>query len=203
MGIKFITPKKEKEILNTGEYTRVVGIDEAGRGCWAGPVSVGAFVYTMPHKYIKGITDSKLLNFQKRALIYNKLITWDHFIHISDIDSINNLGIGKTVENLISEIVEMFDDGKTFFIIDGQFKRNFGKNTLKVVKADLNYYSVGAASILAKVKRDRIMSKYHKVFPDYGFDRHKGYGTLSHRMALQKYGICELHRKSFKPIKLF
>ncbi len=196
----YLKPKYEKQLLKKG-YTRIVGIDEVGRGCWAGPVAVGAFVYDMNTEYVKGVNDSKLIVSKQREKLFKKLSKFNYIVKFGEVDTINKVGIGKTIEILITEIVDQLNDGNTFFTIDGQFSKNFGKDTMKAIKADSTYYCVGAASILAKVTRDKLMSELHESYPDYLFNRNKGYPSPFHRNILKEKGFCELHRTSFAPIR--
>lgn len=191
----------ELELLNKG-YSRVVGIDEAGRGAWAGPLVVGAFVYTLEHKPVKGVQDSKLVAKTKRSGLANKLAANLHKLAIAELDMLNRLGLGKSLHQLIQEIVEEFDTKDTFFIIDGYFGKNFGKNTRQIIDGDYLHYSIAAASLLAKTHRDALMQEYHKEFPVYGFGDNVGYGTASHRLAIAEKGLCPLHRKTFAPIRI-
>ncbi len=205
MRSKFITPKKDILLLNEEKVARVIGIDEVGRGCWAGPVVVGGFVFDNKG-YVKGVHDSKLLKKELREKASKKLQKYDYKIEIGDLETIDKIGIGKTIEGLMAKIVEYyrnkFGSLDTIFVIDGTFARNFGKDTKKVIKADSNYYSVASASVLAKVFRDSMMVNLHQNYPNYSFNINKGYATKKHRMAISELGICELHRKSFKPVYL-
>ncbi len=198
---KFLTPKHEKELLSTGMYTRIIGIDEVGRGCWAGPVAVGAYIYEFDSKPVKKVTDSKQLTKDERSEVYSFLSTHKYSVLFGGLKEINSIGIGKTVEHLITEVIEKYDDSHTYFLIDGQFSKDFSENSLKKIRGDSTFYSVAAASILAKVERDRLMQRLDLEFPNYGFAKHKGYGTKEHRFAIHKFGICSLHRTSYVPIK--
>jgi ribonuclease HII len=199
MKVKYLKPKFEKEFLKT--YSRVVGIDEVGRGSWAGPVAVGAFIYDSNCKLVKGVNDSKLVAGNQRKELFKPLSKYEYRVNFGEVEVINKIGIGKTIENIITNIVDELNDGKTFFIIDGQFSKNFGEHTMKAIKADSTYYCVGAASILAKVIRDNFMMEIHNNYPDYDFYKNKGYPSPFHRNALREKGFCEIHRKSFAPIR--
>ncbi len=184
-------------------YSHIIGIDEVGRGCWAGPVHVGAYVISPETKFVEGITDSKMLNLKKRMYYSSKLKEGNNFrIKFADKDDIDKGGIGKAIQNLILSLITELDPlyPNSIFVVDGQFAHPFTKNTIKEKKADLNYYSVGAASIIAKVERDLVMSQYHKIYPSYNFNRNKGYGTKGHQNALKEFGVTDLHRRSFKPV---
>jgi ribonuclease HII len=178
-----------------------VGIDEVGRGCWAGPVVAGAVILSGP---IEGLKDSKLLSKKQR----NKLAS---DIEISAIAiglgwttpaELDRLGLTAAValamQRALDQIVVNYDE----IIIDGSY--NFLKDNMKakaIIKADNSVPSVSAASIYAKVARDSYMSKQALHYPSYGFAEHVGYGTMQHQKNLRLYGICDLHRRSFKPIK--
>jgi len=198
---KFLKPKYELELLKSGQYTKIVGIDEVGRGCWAGPVAVGAYVFEFESKVVKGVNDSKMLSREQREKTYAPLSAQNYSVLLGSIKEINEIGIGKTIEHLIDRIVERFYDSHTYFLIDGQFSKDFCENSKKIIRGDSTYYSIAAASILAKVERDHLMESLDIKYPEYGFAKHKGYATKAHRFALSKFGTCELHRTSFKPIQ--
>jgi ribonuclease HII len=209
----------EEEKLRRKGYKRVVGIDEVGRGPLAGPV-VAAAVIIKPAKLriknekfkttLKEIKDSKKLTPKKREEIY-KILTENPVIElgigrISEkvIDKINileatKLAIKKAIDNL--KVKNQKSKVKIdSLIIDGNFKIDLPITQKSIIKADQRVFSCSAASIIAKVTRDRIMIRYHKRYSQYGFDKHKGYGTKLHRRMLKKYGPCKIHRKSFKPV---
>ncbi len=143
-----------------------------------------------------------MLNLQKRENKYKFLCNDKYFVKFGEVEEINSVGIGKTIERLISNIVEEVNDvyRRNHIVIDGQFRKNFGENTIKRIKADSTYYSVAAASILAKVERDRLMKNLHATFPNYGFNTNVGYPTQKHIKALELYGPTLIHRSSFSPI---
>lgn len=208
-NIKKENTKKEKEILRMNElknfdktfmekYPVLAGIDEAGRGPLAGPVVVAAVIFEKDTK-ILGIDDSKKLSEKKREKIYDEIIKKAlayKIVEISEkeIDEKNilnatKIGVKKAIENLeITPDVVILDALKD---IDTKIPY------ISVVKGDSKSYAVAAASILAKVYRDRKMKEISKKYPSYGFEKHKGYGTKMHYEALKKYGISEVHRKSF------
>jgi len=197
----------ELELLSRG-YKRIIGIDEVGRGAFAGPVYVAGFVYSIATPYIEGVKDSKKLTLKKRTELFSKLSDLEYVIKIGSVELINNFGIGKTIENLISEITFEQNSSETFFLIDGYFKTVFGggggdgdgSNILQIKNGDNLHYSISCASIIAKVLRDRYMNELSFQYPQYGFDKNVGYGTATHINALRTYGITELHRRSFRPI---
>ncbi|KXK25982.1 MAG: Ribonuclease HII [candidate division WS6 bacterium OLB20] len=113
---------------------------------------------------------------------------------------INRLGIGKTIERLISSIINRFDDGATYFLIDGRFAPSFHRLSRQIIGGDLQHYSIAAASILAKHARDLVMQKMAVRYDSYGFVTNVGYPSPEHLDALDRFGICPVHRMSFRPI---
>ena len=181
----------------------VCGIDEAGRGCLAGPVTAAAVV--LPKKYTNPfIKDSKKLNKSDRLDLFNEIIECSLDYAIIDIspkiiDSINILeSTFLAMNNAISKIHSIID----YTIIDGnKFKTEKRIKYKCIVKGDNIYQSIAAASILAKVHRDKIMEDLHLNFPKYDWINNKGYGTSKHRLAIRNYGITKHHRKSFNLIE--
>jgi len=181
----------------------VCGIDEAGRGCLAGPVTAAAVV--LPKKYKNPfIKDSKKLNKSNRLDLFNEIIECSLDYAIIDIspkiiDSINILeSTFLAMNNAISKIHSIID----YTIIDGnKFKTEKRIKYKCIVKGDNIYQSIAAASILAKVHRDKIMEDLHLNFPKYDWINNKGYGTSKHRLAIRNYGITKHHRKSFNLVE--
>ena len=171
---------------------KLCGIDEAGRGCLAGPLVVAGVVLKTP---IKRIDYSKKKKKKKREKLF-PLIQKNSLYKIifTDNQTIDKIGLSSALKNSIQEIKEYFSEYK--ILMDGN--TNFGVNGVEwMIKADTKVSEVSAASILAKVSRDRYMVKISQKYPEYGFDRHKGYGTKEHIDMIQKYGYTSLHRKSF------
>ena len=188
----------EEEIYNTGVET-ICGIDEAGRGPLAGPVVVAAVI--MPRdSFIEGVNDSKKVSEKKRELLYDLItkeaIAWGvGIIDQKEIDRINILNATK--EGLTTAIKNL--EVKPDRIIVDALK---GIDTLgipytSIIKGDAKCYSIAAASIIAKVTRDRIMRQWDEIYPQYGFSSHKGYGTAKHIAAIKEYGLCPIHRLTF------
>lgn len=178
----------------------ILGVDEVGRGCWAGPLVAGAVVLRTP---IPGLKDSKKLTAHQRdslsALINTEaLSTGIGWVSPEEIDQ---LGLTKAVGLAMQRAVEMIDVAYDQLIVDGNINY-FAANpkSIAVVRADDTVAEASAASIIAKVARDSYMQKISALYPEYGFERHVGYGTKFHADALQLHGISPLHRKSFKPI---
>jgi ribonuclease HII len=175
------------------------GIDEAGRGPWAGPMSVAGVRFKKDISSIKELeilNDSKKLSEKKRELLFEiiKEVSDFHIVLINN-KQIDELGISQSLQNSIHEIIQNINANE--YLIDGN--TSFGIENLEhLIKADGKIPEVSAASILAKVSRDRQMVLEGKKFPQYQFHKHKGYGTKSHLEAIKKYGKCDLHRQSYK-----
>jgi len=197
--IQTVSSALELKLLDDG-YKRVIGIDEVGRGCWAGEVVLGAYVFHKDTKIIPGIRDSKLLSQKLRKKLIKNFSKPNFSVHHGSLQLINTIGIGKTIVTVITDIIEHYDDGETFFLIDGIFKKDFGERSLKIIKGDNLHYSISCASIVAKEHRDSMMRDIHIKYPGYNFQNNVGYGTQEHREALDKIGPCPIHRTSFKPI---
>ena len=177
----------------------VCGVDEAGRGCLAGPVTAAAVILPKNYKN-KLIQDSKKLNAHNRMKLYNEITSIAIDYSIIDIpndviDSINVLeSTFLAMNKAISKIIRKAD----YIIIDGnQFKTKSKFKYECVIRGDSIYQSIAAASILAKVHRDKLMIKYNKEYPYYDWINNKGYGTIKHKNAIKKFGISIYHRKSF------
>jgi len=200
-----LKPIYELKLLNEG-YDAIIGIDEAGRGPWAGPVSIVAYIFSLETVALNGVHDSKLVTPKNRRIIFEKFSKYpDQFIYSHKTsDTIDQLGIGKTIEQSISELVKKIQISlngmKILFLIDGYFKSKFDCEYELIKSGDRKFYSIAAASIIAKVTRDDIMHYYAKKYPEYGFEKHVGYGTKYHRIQLLKHGPCPIHRRSFKPV---
>ncbi|HWB39595.1 MAG TPA: ribonuclease HII [Candidatus Saccharimonadales bacterium] len=179
----------------------IVGIDEVGRGCWAGPLVAAAVILNEP---IDGLKDSKLLSAARReelALLIN-LQAASVGLGWVDAATIDRVGITTAVKWAMEQALEQIKAEYDEVIIDGQFNFLSDKpKTKAVVKADATLPAASAASIVAKVARDKYMVDMAGLYPNYGFDRHVGYGTALHLDRLKKHGISKLHRQSFKPIK--
>lgn len=184
-------------------YSMIAGVDEAGRGPIAGPV-VAACCSLSEHAFIEGIDDSKKLSAKKRFELYEILSKHPDVIYSVGIvpqDEIDRINIYQATIKAMIEAIDTMPEKPDYAIVDGMALPHPGVETEKVVKADTLSLYVGAASILAKVIRDNIMERYHKMWPYYKFDKNKGYGTKEHIDALRKYGPCDIHRRSFEPVK--
>ncbi len=169
------------------------GIDEAGRGCLAGPLVVAGVILKKP---IKGLNDSKILSEKQREILYPQIVENSYYkIVFTDNQTIDNIGLSLAIKNSILEILKELNPSKT--IMDGN--TTFGiQNIEAIIKADATIAEVSAASILAKVNRDRYMIEQDAIYPEYEFKKHKGYGTALHISKIKEHGLSLLHRKSFK-----
>jgi len=204
--MKYPNFREEKKLWRKG-YKYIVGIDEVGRGPLAGPVVAVAFTvkeFQISNFKFQKIKDSKQLSFKKREEIYEVLkanpnIEWG-IGRVSEkvIDRINILEATKLAMKRAVKNLERKCSHTDFLIIDGNFGINMDIAQKLIIKADEKVFSCAAASIVAKVTRDKMMFKYHKKYPDYRFDKHKGYPTKLHRQIIKQCGFCKIHRKSFK-----
>jgi ribonuclease HII len=195
-----INSNLERELLARG-YDYVIGIDEVGRGSWAGPVVVGAFVYQAETVEIEKVNDSKKLTSRARREINEKLVLpniWS--IGESSNSEIDSFGIVQAIKKAIERSLEKLNLENSFCLIDGIFNFKLPIPYRSIVKGDAKHYSIAAASIIAKECRDNIMRGYANKYPPYGFDHHVGYGTKCHLQAIKKHGPLPIHRKSYKPI---
>ena len=188
-----------KKMLFELEKNRICGIDEAGRGPIAGPLVVVGLILK---KEIKGLRDSKKLTQKRREELFELIISENSY-HIVIIDSkeIDQNGLSKSMKKALSQIKDALFEEDIQFIFDGN--SSFGVSGLTtIIKADDKIDEVSGASILAKVTRDRLMEEYAKQYPNYSFEKHKGYCTKAHLEAIEELGLCPIHRKSFKiPLK--
>jgi len=182
-------------------YTRVAGIDEAGRGPLAGPVVAAAVVLPVDF-VVPGVTDSKRLSPRARDRLYDDIYSHAASVGIGIVDpaEIDRINILKASLAAMAIAVENLSPVPDFLLIDGLFTISSGLPQQAIVKGDSASISISAASIVAKVTRDRIMEGYGLDYPEYGFSRHKGYPTKAHRQALVRFGSCPIHRKSFSGV---
>ncbi|MBQ7950861.1 MAG: ribonuclease HII [Clostridia bacterium] len=187
------------ELIGDGKaYSYICGVDEAGRGPLCGPVAAAAVI--MPRdSLIEGVNDSKKLTEKKREALYEEIVKKAIAYHVclidnEEIDKINILNATlKAMEGAINGLKIKAD----FALIDGNQNRGITTPSKTVVKGDSKSYSIACASILAKVTRDRLLEEYDALYPEYGFSKHKGYGTKAHYEAILKYGITPIHRRTF------
>lgn len=191
--------KQIEENLHSQGIEYICGIDEAGRGPLAGPVVVAAAI--MPKdSMIEGVNDSKKVSEKKRELLYEKIteeaIAWG--VGIIDQKEIDRINILNATKEGLTEAVKSLNVRPDRIIVDAlNGIDTLGIPYTSIIKGDAKCYSIAAASIIAKVTRDRIMRQWDEIYPEYGFEKHKGYGTKAHIEAIKQYGLCPLHRLSF------
>lgn len=188
----------ENNLYKTG-LTYIAGIDEAGRGPLAGPVVVGIAIMK-PDSMIEGINDSKKISETKREKLYEQIkeeaIDWS--VGIVSEKEIDELNILNATKKALTEAISNLKVKPDRILVDAlEHIDTQGIPYTSIIKGDAKVYSISAASIIAKVTRDRIMREYDEVYPQYGFAKHKGYGTAMHIDAIKQYGPCALHRKTF------
>ncbi|MDO8637993.1 MAG: ribonuclease HII [Candidatus Daviesbacteria bacterium] len=189
----------EKKLWKQG-YRCVCGLDEVGRGAFAGPVVVGAVIFSFDVDLPEGIADSKLLTSKKREILDKEIKNLAHSWAIGEISvgDINKVGIGKATQMAFRKAIKNLKKSPDYYLIDAFFIKHLNRKRQQPVQGgDKICASISAASIIAKVYRDNLMVKLHQKYPQYGFAKHKGYGTLEHREALKKHGLSKIHRKSF------
>jgi ribonuclease HII len=191
----------EDELRRAGA-TVIAGVDEAGRGPLAGPVVAAAVI--LPTKYShEGLNDSKKLSPARRDAIYEELVSCEDVIWCAgeaSVEEIEQLNILRATHLAMERAVRGLRVQPDMTIIDGLEVRDFPYAQQAVVKGDSKSLSVAAASIIAKVGRDRAMVEYDRQYPQYGFRKHKGYGTREHLENLRSHGPCPIHRQSFRPV---
>ena len=189
----------EKKLWKQG-FKSIVGIDEVGRGSFAGPVVVGAVVFSPDCIIPEGVADSKLLKPRQRVKLAKEIKEFAKSTAVAEIavPKINKFGIGKATQMAYRLVIRNLNINPDFVLIDAFYIKHFNRKNQKAIKAgDKICTSIAAASIIAKVYRDNLMKKLHKIYPQYGFAKHKGYGTKLHQEAIKKFGLSRLHRKSF------
>ncbi len=202
---------KEKELQRLNElkiidnnvyeegYNYICGIDEAGRGPLAGPVVVASVI--MPKdSMIEGVNDSKKVSEKKREKLYDLIIeeAISYSVGIVDQNEIDRINILNATKAGLTESVKSLSVKPEIILVDALTGIDTcGIEYRPIIKGDAKSYSIAAASIIAKVTRDRIMRQWDEIYPQYGFAKHKGYGTAAHINAIKEYGLCPLHRLSF------
>lgn len=181
-------------------YQYIIGLDEAGRGPMAGELVVAGVIFPKDF-YDERIYDSKQLSKKKREQMYDIIVqnALAYHIEIISVEDVDRLNVYTASQKGMEKCIEALKREKLFALTDAM--PIHGIEHLAIIKGDALSMSIGAASILAKVTRDRIMEKYAQIYPGYGFEKHKGYVTKAHKEALQKLGPCPIHRRSFKPVQ--
>jgi ribonuclease HII len=180
----------------------IAGVDEAGRGPWAGPV-VAAAVILDPDKIPANIDDSKALDEDSRAFLYRRIMKVARVgVGIADVERIDRENILGATLWAMAQAVSQLAEAPKLVLVDGDKIPRVSMPARAIVKGDSKCLSIAAASIVAKYTRDRLMMDLARTYPGYGFERHKGYGTPEHQAAIQKLGVCAMHRRSFRPVQL-
>jgi len=200
-----------ERVLWRQNIARVAGVDEAGRGPLAGPVVAAAAI--LPSRWaetglpagLAGLNDSKQLTETQREKYFAFLTTCaeiEFAIALVNAGVIDEINILQATHRAMNDALAQLNPLPSHALMDGRPVKTLRVPQTAIVKGDARSYSIAAASVLAKVTRDRLMREYHAQFPAYGFAEHKGYGTARHLAAIEKHGACPIHRKSFAPLKL-
>ncbi|HVY71998.1 MAG TPA: ribonuclease HII [Verrucomicrobiae bacterium] len=199
----------ERQLL-AGGITLIAGVDEAGRGPLAGPVVAAAVIFPMAWLHdglpreLRGLNDSKQLTAAEREEFYTRLTT-DAEIRFGFAvvapEIIDLINILQATHRAMNEALACLQPAPAHVLVDGLRVRTLRYPQTSIVEGDAKSYSIAAASVIAKVTRDRLMLDFHRQFPEYGFADHKGYGTPQHLEAIARHGPCPIHRRSFAPIK--
>jgi len=190
----------DHEIRRSG-YGLIAGIDEAGRGPLAGPVVAAAVILEEGH-VIAGLRDSKKLTERQRAVLYREIVSSARSVGLGIVEAeeIDRLNILKATRKAMLNAIRNLTEEPHLLLIDAVTLEECKTGQKALIKGDSRSASIAAASVVAKFVRDRLMLYYHDLYPVYGFDRHKGYGTRLHREMLRRYGPCPIHRRSFAPV---
>jgi len=210
MSAKFANSFEFELPLWAAGVHRVAGVDEAGRGPLAGPVVAAAAI--LPTRWaqtglpaeLAGLNDSKQLTESQREKYFTFLTACAEIefgIALVDAGVIDEINILQATHRAMNDALAQLSPLPPHALVDGRPVKTLRVPQTAIVKGDARSYSIAAASVLAKVTRDRLMLEYHAQFPAYGFDEHKGYGTAKHLAAIAQYGACPIHRKSFAPLK--
>jgi ribonuclease HII len=185
-------------------YVHVAGVDEVGRGCLAGPVVAGAVILEPDH-YVPGVADSKVLTAADRERLFGEIqsaaIAWS--VSIVEPGEIDRLNIHRASLFAMRQAIESLVPLPGFVLVDGFRVPDLVMPQRPIIGGDRRSTAIAAASILAKVTRDRLMAELHATDPRYGFDRHKGYATREHLDAVGRHGYSAVHRRTFRPPSLF
>jgi ribonuclease HII len=193
---------REKELRRRG-YTLVAGVDEAGLGPLAGPCTAAAVIFDESVTFIKGLTDSKLLSPGQREDLYPIIIekAVSYGISVVPVEAINALNIYWAGRKAMLDAVAQLNPQPDYILIDGNKPLKTFIPQESIVKGDQKSLSIAAASILAKVTRDKLMDQLAELYPDYGWQQNKGYPTKFHKEMIEKHGVTPLHRTGFRGVK--
>jgi ribonuclease HII len=199
-----------ERVLWRQNLARVAGVDEAGRGPLAGPVVAAAAILPscwnesgLPIE-LEGLNDSKQLTAAQREKFFHFITTCQEIkFSVAQVDAaqIDEINILQATHRAMNDALAQLNPPPQHALVDGRPVRTMRVPQTAIVKGDARSYSIAAASVLAKVTRDRLMLGFHAQFPEYGFAEHKGYGTAKHLAAIEQFGACPIHRKSFAPFK--
>ena len=193
-----------EHLAGANGFSAIAGIDEAGRGPLAGPVVSAAVI--LPENFsVEGVFDSKQVSPKKRDVLFHEI--YQHAVSIGtgivDAAEIDRINIHQASLLSMMFSVQSLDSRPDFLLIDGLHRISLELEQQPITKGDSKSISIAAASIIAKVTRDRLMEQYHHGFPHFGFNKHKGYPTRAHKAAIAAFGYCRIHRKTFKGVKEF
>ena len=201
---------RHEHVLWQRGFLRIAGVDEAGRGPLAGPVVAAAVILPvdwilagMPRK-LKKVNDSKQLSAEDREIFFAELISRpevQYGIGRVEVDLIDQINILQATHRAMNQALAQLLPAAQHALVDGLHVKTLAIEQTAIVDGDCLSFSIAAASILAKVTRDRLMREYHEVYPAYGFAAHKGYGTPEHVAAIRQFGPCPIHRQSFAPFR--
>ena len=191
-----------EKTLNAEGYGAIAGVDEAGRGPLAGPVVSAAVILPLDFDD-RGVTDSKKLTLRQREALYARIYRDARAVGIGIVDAVEIDRINILQASRLSMVMAVANltPQPDYVIVDGNFDIPSPISQQSIVKGDSRSVSIAAASIVAKVSRDHLMLRYHQDFPEFGFDRHKGYPTKMHKAAIATHGLCWIHRRSFKGVR--
>lgn len=191
----------DKALREQGFFV-LAGVDEAGRGPLAGPV-VAAAVILPPAEIIDGVRDSKTVPEREREMLFARItdVAETYGIGIIDADEIDRTDILHATRAAMMTALNQLARDPDLVLIDAVRLSSLAVEQRSIIRGDATSASIAAASILAKVTRDRLMAEYHEQYPQYGFNRHKGYGTKDHISCIRKYGPCPIHRRSFDQVR--
>jgi ribonuclease HII len=202
-------PHLEKEIaLQMQGYCFVAGLDEAGRGAWAGPVVAAVVILPVDQpdltEILSGLNDSKKLSIKRRNFYFDLIqeISLAVATGSAGSETVDSLNVVGATRQAMAQAINNLASAPDYLLLDHLRLPDVEIPQQAFARADSISLTVAAASVIAKVTRDRLMVNLHREFPVYGFDRHKGYGTALHRAALKKYGPCAIHRQSYEPVRV-
>ncbi|MFH1171474.1 MAG: ribonuclease HII [bacterium] len=193
--------RTEEQRLQRSGYAIVAGADEAGRGAWAGPLIAAAVVLPEGMR-ISGLRDSKLLSSRQREALYNQIIACSSWaVGAVSVQQIDERGLGWANRTALESALLALTPRPDYALVDGLLKLTLPLPSRSIIHGDGRVAAIAAASIIAKVTRDRLLERLDADYPQYGFARHRGYGTHKHADALKRYGVTPHHRASFAPIR--